>query len=386
MLDSGAPGHQERALENSWEETTMKKLFGLLALIAMLPVSAGAENAGWKQSWEETLAAAREEGKVVVSGPPSAELRKALPAAFKARYGIAIEYLGGRSTESAARMRAERQAGIYSIDVIFAGIQSMALTFYREKMLQPLKPALQLPEVLDGSKWKKGKLWFSDPDEQYILRLANTVTTMFHINTSQVKPGEIRSVKDLLNPKYKGKIALQDPTIPGSGSNQAAHLYFQHGEEFVKGLYVDQKPMISRDTRQLTDGLARGIYPISLGAEDADVEKLRKEGIPVSILENLSDLYPEISASFGQVAMIDNAPHPNAAKVFVNWIASKEGNEVFNRAMGTVPTRTDIVEDFVPPEIIPKEGVQYFDTYDWEFTVTKKEQVRQRMKELLSAR
>jgi len=364
----------------------MKKLFGLLALIAMLPVSAGAENAGWKQSWEETLAAAREEGKVVVSGPPSAELRKALPAAFKARYGIAIEYLGGRSTESAARMRAERQAGIYSIDVIFAGIQSMALTFYREKMLQPLKPALQLPEVVDGSKWKKGKLWFADPDEQYILRLANTVTTMFHINTSQVKPGEIRSVKDLLNPKYKGKIALQDPTIPGSGSNQAAHLYFQHGEEFVKGLYVDQKPMISRDTRQLTDGLARGIYPISLGAEDADVEKLRKEGIPVSILENLSDLYPEISASFGQVAMIDNAPHPNAAKVFVNWIASKEGNEVFNRAMGTVPTRTDIVEDFVPPEIIPKEGVQYFDTYDWEFTVTKKEQVRQRMKELLSAR
>ena len=364
----------------------MKKLFGLLALIAMLPVSAGAENAGWKQSWEETLAAAREEGKVVVSGPPSAELRKALPAAFKARYGIAIEYLGGRSTESAARMRAERQAGIYSIDVIFAGIQSMALTFYREKMLQPLKPALQLPEVLDGSKWKKGKLWFSDPDEQYILRLANTVTTMFHINTSQVKPGEIRSVKDLLNPKYKGKIALQDPTIPGSGSNQAAHLYFQHGEEFVKGLYVDQKPMISRDTRQLTDGLARGIYPISLGAEDADVEKLRKEGIPVSILENLSDLYPEISASFGQVAMIDNAPHPNAAKVFVNWIASKEGNEVFNRAMGTVPTRTDIVEDFVPPEIIPKEGVQYFDTYDWEFTTVKKAKVRQRMKDLLQAR
>jgi ABC-type Fe3+ transport system substrate-binding protein len=144
--------------------------------------------------------------------------------------------------------------------------------------------------------------------------------------------------------------------------------------------------MISRDTRQITDGLARGAYPISLGAEDADVEKLRNEGVPVAILENLPDLYSEISASFGQVAMIDNAPHPNAAKVFVNWIASKEGNEIFNRAMGTVPTRNDIVEDFVPPQIVPKEGVQYFDTYDWEFTVTKKEQVRQRMKELLSAR
>ena len=361
----------------------MKTYFAVLALVVLLPVGARAENGGWKQSWEETLAAAKQEGKVVISGPPSQDLRTALPAAFKARYGINIEYLGGRSTESATRMRAERQAGIYSIDIVFAGIQSMALTFYRDKMIQPLKPALQLPEVVDGTKWKKGKLWFSDPDDLYILRLANTVTTMFHINTNFVKQGEIRTTKDLINPKYKGKIALQDPTIPGSGSNQAAHLYFQHGEDFVKALYVDQKPMISRDTRQITDGLARGTYPISLGAEDADVAKLRKEGIPIALLDNLSDLYSEISASFGQVAIIDNAPHPNAAKVFVNWIASKEGNQIFNDAMGTIPTRNDTDESKLPPELIPREGVKYFDTYDWEFTVTKKEEVRARMKELL---
>lgn len=364
----------------------MKKLLAVLTLITLSPLSAAAQTSDWKKSWDETLAAAREEGKVVVSGPPSQELRRTLPAAFKARYGITVDYLGGRSTELATRLRAERQAGIHSIDLVLAGIQSMALTFHREKMLQPLRPALVLPEVVEGSKWKKGKLWFSDPEDHYILRLANSVTTMFHINTKEVKPGELRSVKDLLDPKWKGKIALQDPTIPGSGSNQAAHLYFQHGEDFVKQLYVDQKPVISRDTRQITDGLARGIFAITLGAEDADVEKLRKEGIPLAILENLSDLYPEISASFGQVAMMSNAPHPNAAKVFVNWLASKEGSEVFNRAMGTVPTRNDIDESFLPPEIIPREGVKYFDTYDWEFTVTKKEKVRERMKELLQAR
>ena len=67
----------------------------------------------------------------------------------------------------------------------------------------------------------------------------------------------------------------------------------------------------------------------------------------------------------------------------MNWIASKEGSEVFNAAMGTVPTRNDIDESKLPPEIIPRDGVKYFDTYDWEFTVTKKEQVRARMKELL---
>jgi iron(III) transport system substrate-binding protein len=363
----------------------MKKRLGLIALIALLPASAAAQNAPWKSGWEETLAAARQEGKVVISGPPIPELRQALPAAFKARYGIAVDYLGARGgTEAAARMRSERQAGIHSVDVVFAGSQSMALIFYPEKWLQPLKPALQLPEVLDGSKWKKGKLWFADPDEQYILRLSNTVTKMFHINTDLVKPGEIRSVKDLLNPKWKGKIALQDPTVSGSGSNQAAHLYLQHGADFIKQLYVEQKPVISRETRQITDGLARGAYAITLGAEDGKIETLKAEGAPVTILENITDLYDEISASFGQVAILDPAPHPNAAKVFVNWIASKEGNEVFNRAIGTAPTRNDVDESYLPPEIIPKPGAEYFDTFDWEFTVTKKPEIRRRIKEILS--
>jgi iron(III) transport system substrate-binding protein len=372
--------------DNGGGESAMKRLRLLLALITLSPFGAIAQTSDWKKPWDETLAAAQTEGKLVVAGPPSQELRRTLPAAFKARYGIAIDYIGGRSTELATRLRAERQAGIRSLDVVFAGNESMANVFYGEKMLQPLKPALILPDVVDGKKWKKGKLWFSDPEQQYILRLANSVTTMFHINTNVVKPGELRSVKDLLDPKWKGKIALQDPTISGSGSNQAAHLYYQHGEEFVRRLYVEQKPMISRDTRQITDGLARGAYPITLGAEDAEVEKLRKEGMPLAILHSLGDLYGEVSASFGQVGMIDGAPHPNAARVFANWIASKEGSDVFNRAMGTAPTRNDIDESFLPPEIIPREGVQYFDTYDWEFTVTKKEKVRQHMRELLQAR
>src|SRR6187402_3351491 len=120
----------------------MTRLLSLLALVAVFPVSAGAQNAAWKSSWEETLAAARQEGKVVVSGPPLPELRQVLPAAFKARYGIDMEYIGTRGTESATKMRAERQAGIYHFDIVFAGSQSMALIFHREKMLQPLRPAL----------------------------------------------------------------------------------------------------------------------------------------------------------------------------------------------------------------------------------------------------
>jgi iron(III) transport system substrate-binding protein len=362
----------------------MKQIFAFI-LALLWPLAAAAQSDS-PRSWDEVLAAARKEGKVVVLGPPTTEMRRDMPAAFKARYGITMEYLGGRNAEAAAKMRAERQAGIYSIDNVMGGIDSMALLFHKEKMLEPLRPALMLPEVLDGSKWKKGKLWFSDPEDRYVLRLANSVSNMFHINTKEAKLEELRSAQDLLNPKWKGRIAMLDPTVTGSGSNHAAHLYLQLGGDFIRKLYIDQKPMITRDSRVLTDGLIRGIYPITLGAEDADVDKMRKEGMPLALLQGFSDLYLGLSAGYGQIAMINNAPHPNAAKVFANWIASKEGSEMYARARGAAPTRNDIDESFLDPEVIPREGVKYFDNHDWEYTVTKKEEARQAMKEIFKAR
>src|SRR5437016_7990773 len=202
----------------------MKKIFALLILTLFAPQQGRAQTPDWKQTWDETLAAAKKEGKVTVSGPPSQDLRQALPAAFKERFGITLEYLGGRSSETAIKLRAERQAGVNTVDVMIAGIQTMATILHREKMIDPVRPALVLPEVLDASKWKKSELWFSDPEDRYVLRLSSTITTAFYINTGGVRPGELRSARDLLNPRWKGKISLQDPTVPGSGSNQAANL------------------------------------------------------------------------------------------------------------------------------------------------------------------
>src|SRR6476660_3988295 len=129
---------------------------------------AQAQDAG---KWEQLVAAAKKEGKVVVIGPPDAVVRKALPEAFKAKYGITVDYIGGRGTETAAKLRAERGSGIYSVDIAFGGSDSMHSTYYKQKFIVPLKPELIDPEVTDGSKWVKGKLWFSDPEDQYVLRL-----------------------------------------------------------------------------------------------------------------------------------------------------------------------------------------------------------------------
>ena len=341
-------------------------------------------DSNWKAKWDQLVAGAKKEGKVVIIGPPDPQVREGIPKAFKEKYGITVEYLGGRSSDTAARLRTERQSGIYTVDAALSGMLTMASIFYAEKMLDPVRPVLIDPEVTDGSKWKSGKLWFTDPDDKYILRLFSTRTALFYLNTQKVKPDEIKSAQDLLQPKFQGKIITSDPTLPGIGSMDAARFYIQFGEDFVKKLYLDHKMMISRDRRQIGDGLARGAYPIALGAEDEEMERLEKEGFPIHRVYKLSDMFEVVSPSVGHVALFNNAPHPNAAKLFVNWIASKEGLEVYSRTRGGAPTRNDISEDrYLPAEMIPEPGVQYFDAYNWDFVLNKWETTRLRMKELM---
>ena len=71
-------------------------------------------------SWDDLVAAAQREGRLVVAGPAHPEVRQALPAAFKARFGINLEYIGGPASAAVAKLHAERLAGIYSLDVTLA--------------------------------------------------------------------------------------------------------------------------------------------------------------------------------------------------------------------------------------------------------------------------
>jgi ABC-type Fe3+ transport system substrate-binding protein len=355
----------------------------MVGLLLVSTIFSFAQEKGWEAEWNEILRAAKREGKVVLRASVDPILRRELPAAFKAKFGITVEYLTGRGGDVAARIKTERQAGVHTVDVFLGGLDTLAM-LYREEILDPLRPALILPDVVDPSKWKRGKLWFSDPEEKYILRLSNYVTSILYFNKGYVKPEEIKSAKDLLNPKWKGKISAYDPTVPGPGITQAAQLYFQLGEEFVKRLYIEQQAQISRDSRQLADWLARGAYPISFGISDIHAVRLQEEGFPVVAVYSLLDLPGMLSGGSALAALLNRAPHPNAAKLFLNWIASKEGLEFTSRVRLFVTTRNDVDESFLPPGDIPRPGVNYFDSYSWHYTVNEREKVRLRMKELLN--
>jgi iron(III) transport system substrate-binding protein len=338
------------------------------------------------KDWAAIVEAAKKEGKVVVAGSPDPVMRNEVIPKFTTRFGIPVEFVAGRSSQIVSRVETERASGIYSIDLYLAGPDTSANELYGGKMIDPLKPLIVMPEVVDGSKWKTGKVWFADPQEQFVVRAFNSVASLFYINTEHVKPEELRNIKDLINPKWRGKISAEDPTTTGAGANMAARLLIQVGEEFVKNLYIEQKTVRTRERRQMTDWLARGTQPICLNCREDDVRPLVKEGFKVLEIFELNGVAPTINGSPWMLTLANKAPHPKAAQVFANWILSKEGLETYGKGYGSATLRTDVDESYLNPGNLPKKGVKYFDDTEWKWIVGGRHESREKVWKILKAR
>ena len=355
----------------------------VLLVIFVWAVPALAQTSASDKEWNVLIEGAKKEGKVVVAGSPDPVMRNEIIPKFKERYGIGVEFLAGRSSEITARVKTERASGIYGVDVYLAGPDTTAAVLYADKMIDPLKQLLVMPEVVDGSKWKKGKIWFADPEERYVVRPFSSVATLLFINTDQVKPEEMRSARDLLNPKWRGKISSEDPTTTGSGANAAARFYHDLGEDFVRKLYIEQKAVRTRERRQMSDWLARGTQPICLNCREDDVRPLIKEGFKIREMFELSDIPGSINGSPWMLSLANRAPNPKAAQLFANWILSREGLGIYARGYGSVSMRTDIDESNLNPGNLPKTGVKYFDDSDWNWIVTGRHEYRQKVWQVL---
>jgi iron(III) transport system substrate-binding protein len=355
------------------------------SLLAFAFVSgAHAQSADWQKTWDEVVAAGKKEGTVVVLGQPSPAMRNEILPKFTERFGIKVEHVAGRSSEIVGRLRSERAAGVYTIDVFMSNANTSTNVLYAEKMIDPLKPLLILPEVTDGSKWKRGEPWFGDPEKQYLLILFSSVDSLLFVNRDHVKPEEMRSAQDLLNPKWKGKIATENPSgAGGSGLQSAVHFYTQLGPEFVKKLYIDQGAVVQRDRRLLSDWLARGSHPICLTCHVDDARELITEGFKLEEIFELEGMKNRITPSPSLLSIANRAPHPNAARVFVNWLASKEALELYSRSAQAATLRTDVDESFLDPRIIPKPGVQYVDNTDLTWVAKGQREAGEKVRELL---
>jgi iron(III) transport system substrate-binding protein len=290
-------------------------------------------------------AGAEKEGRLVIYGPTGADQQKLYTEVFQQAFPkIKVNYTPGRISELISRIMAEQRAGIRQADLILGGTDILLGTLKNKGYLQPIRPALILPGVLDTAAWFKGKLWFADSEDKFISMWRAVPYTAACINTNLVKLHELKSYWDLLQPKWKGKIVSQDLRI-GSARNQMYAVYFRKdlGPEYLKRLYSEMDVTISRNLSQIADWVAGGKFAIAIGGVDCD--DMAAKGLPVVPihLEGLA----AVGAGTDPAAFLASSPNINAGKVFLNWILSREGQIQFQKLTRENSFRVDI----------PKEGI-----------------------------
>lgn len=358
----------------------MRRTTVVIAILFWVVLSASAARAAqadaWKADWEKTLQAARKEGQLVLYGSADFEM---LFAEFQKKFPeIKVTGVYGRGADVAKRMMSERRAEKYLADLYVNGMTTGYNVFYKAKALDPLAPVLILPEVIDASKWWQGKHHYVDPEGQYLFNINGEARIVLGYNTKQVNPAEIKSYWDVLNPKWKGKIVAYDPTLGGAGD--AMRFFYHHkalGPEFIKRVLTETDLVISTDTRQMGDWLAGGKYALSLFAPISrmDLDVMQVQGLPVSWFdpEQLKE-GAYVTAGSGGVALINKAPHPNASKIALNWLLSREGQIAYQRIFlqgndGPDSMRIDIPKDKVPKGNRRPEGdpnrYMFVDRAEW---------------------
>jgi iron(III) transport system substrate-binding protein len=289
--------------------------------------------------WERTVEAAKKEGKVVVSIPASPELRRGIEKGFKQRFAIEPELNVGRAASLVTRIQQESKSGVRYFDLHMGGSESIITGLLSEAILAPVEPAMILPEVKNPNHWWGGHIWV-DNAKRYVYASQAYQVELIWCNTDYAKPEEIRSLTDLLNPKWSGKIGYLDPRTPGAGASMWSFLWKLKGEDYLKKLAA-QKLFLGRDQRVLADGLAKGKVHLVMGLSYYSLLPFTKAGLPVkSVLIPINESY--VSGGSGNLTIIKDGPHPNATKVFVNWFLGPEGQEVYSRAMGQGTRRLDV--------------------------------------------
>ena len=342
-------------------EVTMLLLMWILLCVILSPSSFAAQSSNWQADWETTIKAVEKEGQLVIYGPRGRDQEMLYSEIFpKAFPKIRVQYTPGRLSQVISRLMAEQRAGVRQVDLLLGGTDVLLGTFKDKGLLQPIRPLLVLPEVLDPSAWFRGKLLFADREEKYVAMYRAVPYSSACINTNSIKPGELKSYWDFLNPKWKGKIASQDFSS-GSARNQMYVLYIRDdlGAKYLKRLFGEMDITISRNIVQLGDWLAQGKFAIALGG--VDCPDLALKGLPVApiFLEGLA----AVGAGNDPASMLANAPHPNASKVFLNWILSREGQMAFQKLTKENSLRIDIAkEGIVDPDLMLDPKRQYLFT------------------------
>lgn len=262
-----------------------------------------------------------------------------LTSAFKEKYGITVEFIAvATGIINMQKIIMEQRAGVNTGDFYETGVPTHLMLKERGYLEGPIA----VPETANVSVWINDP-WIMDKDKFMFSYYDYTPGPV--INTNDIKASdEPKSWLDLLNPEWKGKIGWDDPSVPGPGAKNMSFVKNYVSSDYWEKL-AKNDPVFIRDRAFLSDSIVRGKYSIAVGVLTTYIARVLQAGAPIKPLY-LKEGSP---GSGWTVSLLKNAPHPNAAKLFLNWFLSKEGQEVFSKEGGIASFRKDVPQDRVHP-------------------------------------
>ena len=272
---------------------------------------------------ESLIEGAKKEGKLVVYTSMTVDQAQKLNDAFKAKYSfIQPSMFRAVGERLLTKIMAEAQAGRYEFDVV----QSAETQAYFLKKKNLLAKYVA-PETKNIQKP------FFDPDGYWaaVYMMPNVIG----FNSRLVKRNEVpRSDEELLNPKWKGKIGM-DHSKPEWFSWKLKRMGEEKGLAYMKKLGAQEFKLYSGLTI-LTNLLAAGEFPLVLNTYLHNVEDVRRKGAPVDWVAQ-----EPVFTKFQPIGVGSKAANPNAAKLFVDFMLSEEGQKII-ASFGRVPTRRGV--------------------------------------------
>lgn len=263
------------------------------------------------------------------------EFEKAFP-------GITVDHVQLNASAFAPRVLQERKGGLHSFDVVTSNYGTFGLTLIPSGVCDPIRESIFRGDVADDKLWQDGfEAGFIE--RQYGYAGFKEMYRAVWINTEFVQEGEVKTLEDLFNPKWKGRIIAGDPRVYGGGFWPGTTLRLKKGDDWARRLWKEQEPVFSRDQRQLLELLTRGRFAIGIGAvQHALLKDFEVEGLARNLKYVPMDEMDNLNYTSNIVYLVNRAPNPNAARVFINWLLTKEGSTIWSKYADTNSRRADV--------------------------------------------
>jgi iron(III) transport system substrate-binding protein len=313
--------------------------------------------------WAAIVEAARREGVVHCACPPRPDYTRLLKDSFERdNPGIRVEASPATLPDIWARVEKEQEAGQFLWDIYMFGPTIEMFALKNKGAFESFRDYMVGPDIGDEGVWEGG--WdaaFLDREKRHIFAFWRNVTSDITINRDLLPAAQIRALDDLLNPDLRGKMVWQDPRGGGIGVSFLTGAYHHKGRDAVKQLLVDQQPTLVRGNVEMAEQVLRGGRVLSIGTLSEDtLVPYRQAGVPLNLETSHLEDMPAATNSGQAPAVFKNPPHPNATKVFVNWVLSRATQDLLQQELQNNSTRKDVSPSQAANK--PRPGVQYFHT------------------------